>query len=161
MADEVRVLVTGPRYYPNLPRVREAVSDVEAVYRGRRLLLVHGRCDPRHPQSRDLIAWDAAEEFTLPRRLELLGGDWLMAQVTRDRGWALEPHPADWSLGKRAGPERNKHMVRLGAGVAIILTDLCAIPGCRRQSSTHISHGTAGCATLAEEARIKTWRYPA
>jgi hypothetical protein len=161
MTDEVRVLVTGPRYYPNVARVREAAGDVEAVYAGRRLILVHGRCDPRHPRSRDLIPWDAAEEFTLARRLELLGGDWLMAQIAADHGWALEPHAADWSRGKRAGPERNKHMVELGASVAIILTDLCAIPGCRRQSGTHISHGTAGCATLAEEAGMKTWRYPA
>lgn len=32
----------------------------------------------------------------------------------------LETHPADWSKGKSAGPERNKHMVSLGADLGVV-----------------------------------------
>jgi hypothetical protein len=162
MSDPVRVLVTGSRYYPNVSRVREAATDVEAVYAGSPLILVHGRCDPRNRDAfRTQVPWGEAEGRPLDERMDLLGGDWLMAQVAADHGWGTEAHRADWSLGKQAGFQRNATMIGLGAEVAVALTDWCDLPDCTRKRGAHITHGTDHCAGLAELARIKTWRYPA
>jgi len=59
-------------------------------------------------------------------------------------GLPVEPHPANWSLGRKAGPRRNQHMVDLGADVALIFP----LP---------TSRGSIGCGRMAEAAGIPTW----
>ena len=162
MSDTIRVLVTGSRYYGNLDRVHEAVTDVDHAYPFPSLLLVHGRCDPRLRDAfRTRVSWDEAEEWPLAERLELLGGDWLMAQVAAEHGWGTESHAADWPRGKRAGFERNALMVGLGAELVVALTEFCGKPDCTRKKGAHLSHGTAHCMQLADLAGIKVWKYPA
>lgn len=164
MTSPVRVLVTGSRYYPNVDRVREAVCDVERAYPfpGPPLILVHGQCDPRSRDAfRSRVPWGEAEQWPLEDRLELSGGDWLMAQIAGGHGWGIEGHPADWPAGGEAGLQRNVMMAGLGADVVVALTEFCGIRGCTRQRGAHITHGTAHCAGLAEQAGIKVWRYPA
>lgn len=69
------------------------------------------------------------------------GVDSQAAQIWKDWGLQDEPHPADWSIGKKAGPLRNQEMVDLGA-------DLClAFP-------RPDSRGTRHCASAAEAAGI-------
>lgn len=69
------------------------------------------------------------------------GADHFAAAHAERMGWTVEAHPADWSQGRGAGPERNKRMVALGA-------DLClAFP-------FGASRGTRGCMVLAEKAGI-------
>lgn len=66
-----------------------------------------------------------------------------MAEEVWGRLWhfPIERHPADWSKGKVAGPERNQKMVNLGA-------DLCvAFP-------LPDSRGTRDCADRARRAGI-------
>lgn len=53
-----------------------------------------------------------------------------------------EPHPADWSIGKKAGPLRNQHMVDLGADICL------AFP----QGE---SRGTRHCMGAADKAGIR------
>lgn len=56
----------------------------------------------------------------------------------------VEPHPADWSRGKRAGHDRNQLMVDLGADAVL------AFP-------TRSSRGTYDCAARVERAGITLW----
>lgn len=39
------------------------------------------------------------------------GADRLCRIEARRRGWTVHTEPADWSRGKRAGPERNQRMI--------------------------------------------------
>jgi len=60
----------------------------------------------------------------------------------------LETHPADWSKGKAAGPARNKHMVELGANLAVVFPQKGAP-----------NKGTFGTRTLITEAGIPHQEY--
>lgn len=159
MGDEVRILVTASRFYPNVARVEEAAADVERVFPGGRLRLAHGRCNPRHPVTREVVLWQVAEACPPARRLELLGGDWLMTQVAAQRGWETEGHAPDYHQD-HAELARNRLMVNLGAELAVVLTEPCRDKDCKYRFQ-HITHGTAHCSGLAEAAGIKCWRYPA
>lgn len=112
-----RILVTGSRHWEDRDRIIRALNEA-----GKRFdfnpatTLVHG---------------DAP------------GADTIARDIWHDYGLADEPHPADWSLGKRAGPLRNEEMVVAGA-------DLClAFPIGK-------STGTRHCMHLAQRAGIIT-----
>lgn len=60
-----------------------------------------------------------------------------------DSNLSVESHPADWSLGKKAGPLRNQAMVDLGADICL------AFP-------RPDSKGTRHCAKAAIDAGIET-----
>lgn len=47
------------------------------------------------------------------------GADQLASTLWLALGRDCEPHPADWSLGKRAGPKRNREMAQAGADYCI------------------------------------------
>lgn len=47
------------------------------------------------------------------------GVDSQAARIWQDWGLPVEPHPADWSMGHKAGPIRNKEMVDAGADIAL------------------------------------------
>lgn len=114
----MRVLVTGSRDW-HCPALAHAVVMRLRERYGPGLVVVHG----------------AAR-----------GVDQSFADACEALGVQHEPHPADWSLGRRAGPERNAAMVALGAGLCIAVSrDIAA------------SRGTRGCARLAIAAGIPTW----
>lgn len=71
------------------------------------------------------------------------GVDKEAAAIWESHGLPTEPHPADWSRGGRAGPERNARMVALGADRCI------AFP-------IHGSKGTIDCMLKAAAAGIPT-----
>lgn len=73
------------------------------------------------------------------------GADTLCEQVAERYGWVVERHLPDWSVGKRAGFDRNRLMVDLGADycLAFILDD---------------SAGASQCSRIAKEAKIPTKR---
>lgn len=126
----MRILVTGSRDW----------SDVDAIWAALARLaetnplatLVSGAC----PTGADAIAEDWWARF----------------------GGTVERHPADWSRGRKAGPERNAHMVALGADICLAFIGPCTSPRCPR-TDEHPSHGATGCADLAERAGIETRRY--
>ncbi len=69
------------------------------------------------------------------------GVDTQAADIWKGWGLPVEAHPADWSIGKKAGPLRNQEMVDLGA-------DLCLA------FVAPESRGTRDCLRRAEEAGI-------
>lgn len=130
----ITLLVTGSRTW----------SDREAVHSG--LAMVHAA---------------AGQPVTLrhgaARALDMVCATW----ASNRRGWILDPYPvtpASWhALGRRAGMLRNAEMVRSGASLCCAWVNPCADPRCTRPRP-HGSHGTSGCADLAEKAGIPTWR---
>lgn len=127
-----RILVTGSRDWVDREAIASAVMEAAWTREPEVVTLVHGAC----PTGADAIA------------------DELWALT----GWPVERHPADWSMGRSAGPKRNAHMVSLGADICLAFIGGCTSPRCVKPGK-HPSHGAAGCADLAERAGITTRRY--
>lgn len=83
-AKDVTVLVTGYRKWDNPDAIRAAFLGVAEEHPGATLTLVHGGC---------------------------AGADLLAAHEARRLNWRVIEMKADWSRGKRAGPERNQRMI--------------------------------------------------
>lgn len=122
----MRVLVTGSRDWTGVYGMARIYDVLEAVYNltqvlGQPLTIVHGD----GPGADQLIdAW---------------------ALRRQDAGVTVERHPADWHMGRRAGPIRNQHMVGL-APYAMCIGFL----------KDH-SKGTSGTLMYAREAGIPTY----
>lgn len=134
----MRILVTGSRDWDDARVITHALYGVwrEARESKRLITLVHGACPTGADQLADEIWTNQAPEH------------------------AIERHPADWSKGRKAGPERNAEMVALGADLCLAFIGPCTSPRCKR-TDRHDSHGATGCADLAEAAGIPTRRIPA
>lgn len=115
----MRILVTGSRDWEDSAAIDTAIQGVIGNQWGPHTV-VHGDCPT--------------------------GADRQADHWARYRGLEVETHPADWSIGKRAGFVRNAEMVALGADVclAFIKAD---------------SKGASMTARLAEEAGIPTRRF--
>jgi regulator of RNase E activity RraA len=108
----MRVLVCGGRDYADVAAVRAFMSKLAA----------------KHPAA--VVIHGAAR-----------GADELAGREAARAGLAVEAWPADWSRGKRGGPERNAQMIAsLSAGDVVV-----AFPGGR---------GTADCCRQARTAGI-------
>lgn len=130
----MRLLITGSRDWSDKQMIRDALRGAVSGIRSRDVTLVHGDCPT--------------------------GADRIADETGRLWGFDIEPHPADWSRGRKAGPERNAHMVSLGADLCLAFIGDCTSPRCTR-SGAHPSHGATGCADLAEAVGITTIRrYP-
>lgn len=70
---------------------------------------------------------------------DLIGSAW-----AQDRDKDEAPFPADWSLGRKAGPVRNQYMLDEGKPDVVI-----AFPGGR---------GTADMVSRAKRAGVKVWK---
>lgn len=112
-----RILITGSRHWTDKEAIRSAILDVDnwGHIDWDEVVIVHGDC----PTGADALAQEIAEELN----------------ITTDR------HPADWSLGKKAGPLRNQEMVDLGAFVCLAFP----LPD---------SRGTVDCIRRAKNAGI-------
>lgn len=101
---ERRVIVCGSRDYPDQQLVDFTLSKLflSAHMYDQPLVIVTGAC----PTGADFFAGQAAKR----------------AQSSGER-IRLEEHPADWSKGKRAGPDRNLAMALLGAELCIAFWD--------------------------------------
>jgi hypothetical protein len=136
----MRILVTGSRDWDDDSAVLSALD--EAADFGRKpTVVVHGAC---------------------PTGADRLASEWVEAQYNQpfEPDVHEERHPADWSQGRKAGPERNAAMVALGADLCLAFIGDCSSPRCTKPGR-HPSHGASGCADLAERAGIPTRRiYP-
>lgn len=116
----LRILITGSREWPDPDAVKRRIRWVAEVYGVpyNCVTVVHG--DAR-------------------------GADMMADQAAKDLGMQVDPHPvpkAAWKISRRAGHDRNQHMVNLGA-------DICL--------AFHLdnSDGTADCIRRAREAGIR------
>lgn len=89
-----RVLVTGSRRWSDVQALEGALLAVwhDITQLGGDMVVVHGNA-----RGADRLADAWARRNTIP----------------------VERHPADWSLGRRAGPLRNQAMVNLGAHLVL------------------------------------------
>jgi hypothetical protein len=98
-------------------------SDIKMVtaalkeYNPKQYILVHGTC-----KGADSIAGDAAQRL----------------------GFEVEEHPANWKLGKRAGPIRNKEMLDTKPDIILVFHD-----------NLNESKGTKNCVIQAEKMGFK------
>lgn len=131
-----RVLVTGSRTWNDRDTVQAALTAI--VYRNLPAVIVHGAC---------------------PRGADAIASQWAL-RMGRTLAISEERHPADWrTYGKAAGPRRNEHMVALGADVCLAFLAPCRKPNCHLPRP-HASHGASQTASLAEQAGIRTYRFP-
>jgi hypothetical protein len=86
------------------------------------------------------------------------GADFWADQWCLSNQFVAETHPADWSLGRKAGPLRNNAMVALGADVCVAFIGACTSPRCTLGGARHDSHGATGAAAAAERAGIPVLR---
>jgi hypothetical protein len=167
----LRIGVTGSRRYGSPAVIRSAflaAHDRARPHSGH--VLVHGQCDPYHPDTNRPIPWRRAKDRSAEEQGRLLGGDWLAEWVALEMAahdgitWQIERHPADWwATGKYdrgAGFRRNGDMVKLGADEWEAFALPCGDHRCYR-AEPHPSHGTAHCADLAVKARIPLYRFSA
>jgi hypothetical protein len=93
---EVRVIVCGSRRWHDRQAIQERLYDLTVTHAPNYPLIVHGGAR---------------------------GADRLADEEAGKAGLRTEAHPADWSLGKRAGLIRNEQMARLGADLCIAFWD--------------------------------------
>lgn len=118
-SESYRVLITGSRHWYCRALAERVVSRIRTVRWDEPLVFVHGDAP-----GVDSAFRDACREIEVPD----------------------EPHPADWSLGKKGGPLRNQEMVNGGARICLAFS-----PDLGK------SRGTADCARRALRAGIPTW----
>lgn len=127
----MRVIVTGSRHWTDRGAVYDALNN---VYKERGpFVLVHGDC----ATGADAMAHD------------WYGVAAHLVRVEEQR------FPASWEArGAKAGPERNKRMVKAGAQLLLAFLESCTKANCDKPRP-HDSHGTAGCVQLARDAGIE------
>lgn len=146
----MRILVTGSRDWKNWREVYRVLNDV---------------CDEF---DLNYASDDHGNTLPDPSKLKVVHGacptgadHWVDQWAVSNCNLGLsEPHPADWSLGRSAGPKRNAEMVALGADLCLAFIGPCTSPRCSIEEP-HDSHGASGCADLAERAGIPTRRFVA
>ena len=57
------------------------------------------------------VPWDAKEPTIMHG--DCRGADKIAARIALELGYTVEAYPADWTLGRKAGPIRNTQMVGL------------------------------------------------
>jgi len=119
MGDTFRLLVTASRIYGAPDVIETAFAQVRAAHPRERIVLMHGKCDPRHPEKMDpakpgehlRIPWADAQMLPPAQQMRLLSGDWLADRIARTLGWGIEAFPAQWAKhGNAAGVIRNSRM---------------------------------------------------
>lgn len=81
----MRLLISGYRYFTNLQTIEAEILKI--LPKNEKHTIIHGNC-----QGVDLTA----------------------DQIAQKNGWERQVFPADWSIGKKAGPIRNQKMIEEG-----------------------------------------------
>jgi hypothetical protein len=111
-----------------------------AMIKGRKAIVCGGRDYADADMAEYLLTWlaPAAIAHGDARGADRLAHDWAIRH-----GVVVTRYPADWSLGRKAGPLRNQHMLEDFKPDFVV-----AFPGGR---------GTADMVKRAKEARIATY----
>lgn len=139
----MRVIVTGSRKMPlahawRVGNILWSLYEVASSLNHHTFEVIHGGCPmPDDPAAASV---DAVAHLWVERAMD--------TELTKSPNVAESVHPADWSLGKAAGPIRNRQMAVNGA-------DLCVAflwePGGTP------SRGTRGMIKEAEDYGIPVW----
>ena len=128
-----RILLTGSRDWTDPRPVVLGLKNAARRAEGRKIVLVHGACR---------------------KGVDLIGNKWGLSC-----GLRVESHRAEnFGPWPWCGPIRNRHMVSFSADLALAVIGPCTSSRCQIPD-VHPSHGASGCADLAEEAKIPTYRY--
>ncbi len=87
MADlsPLRIGVTGSRHWGDPDCIRTALLEAHARSRPHKgHILVHGQCDPDHPDTNRPVPWRRAKMLSWEVQGRLLGGDWLAEWMALD-----------------------------------------------------------------------------
>lgn len=144
----MRILVTGSRDW----------DDRLAIYRA-----LNAICEEfglNYPPDEYGNTMPDPSRFTLVHGHCPTGADHWADEWCIGNNFLAERHAADWSRGRRAGPERNGVMVTTldADDLCVAFIGNCTSPRCNLPGD-HPSHGATGCASLAEKAGIPTRRY--
>ena len=140
MSSEFRILVTGGRMQSDRAALTARLDEVAAGHDV--VVLRHGRCKPRQPDSA-VCDWDWALAQPATVRNDLVGADWIAHLHALERGWRIEERPAAWvRYGNAAGSVRNQSMINEG-GIHVVVA-----------APDPASSGTWDCVRRAEKARI-------
>lgn len=90
-----------------------------------------------------MLLWEEHSDLVVVHGACPTGADHIADEVCRVSGILTEPHPADWSLGRKAGPLRNKEMIDTAPDLVVAFVE-------------GESRGTRGTIELARAAGIKT-----
>lgn len=82
--NDLRILITGDRQWKDEDIVRGALEWLQESFPGKKITIVHGACT---------------------------GADNMVAAMCGEFEFKTEAHPANWDLGRYAGPKRNSEMV--------------------------------------------------
>lgn len=167
----LRVLVTGSRVWADPDVIASDLKDAarKAFQAKRRLVVVHGRCDPRRRipgrAGVEVVPWDEALELSFEDQGELLGADWLAGWLCRAHGWEAEEHPADWAGPCRPecrhGPRRRRPDGMTYCQAAGMYRNLEMLNPPPHLGAAYIRNGSPGasqCAREAERAGIRVRR---
>jgi len=139
------VLITGSRDLNVRTLVRDALNGCLMTARGkgfRRLVVRHGHC---------------------PTGVDHFADEWAIEMAQQGHPVAVERHPAqnhptqDFGPWPGAGPRRNTYMTGLPTHECAAFIGPCTSARCRRPQP-HGSHGSPGCADLADAAGLPTTR---
>lgn len=122
----MKVVVTGGRNYWGRQNVFNALNEIN--HGNRITILAHGACTDR-----DTREFCGADRWA---------NEWGVANAFRKV--AIERFPADWSLGRKAGPIRNRQMLETVEPDLVV-----AFPG---------GAGTESCCGIAVEMGIRVKR---
>ena len=114
------ILITGDRGFPQ--RGRQVIEKIIKTWSNAGYIILHGAC----PSGADAYADSLCAELKVPQK----------------------KCPADWKLGKKAGPLRNAYMVSLKPTAVYAFHD-----------DLKSSKGTLGCVNLALKNNIPVFLY--
>lgn len=158
------VLATGSRYFWRQEVVRVAFDAIEAdfgwndpgpyTYR-----LIHGACpyydvEVPGPDGRTRIVHGSAD--MLAEREARRRQHWAVVESAP----GVSGFPADWRLGRKAGPVRNQQMIQFlqrqdGPKIVVGFPQVVS-----KRYPKGASSGTRGCLKLAENAGLRWWVAP-
>lgn len=131
-----RIVTTGSRFWRQTILMFDVLEELTRHLNPKDVTIIHGKCDPT--LNGDFVPWDVAWNAG---GAGYAGADFFAEKFARLRGFHVEQFPADWSMGRQAGPIQNWAMLRSGA-------DLCV--GFLYRDSV----GTRGCLKAATELNV-------
>jgi len=96
----MKLIIAGSRYFTNYDLLKEKL-DYYLSNAKPPIEIISGRCST------------GTETFRTKDHIKVFGADGLGERYAEEKGYKVHPFPANWKLGKSAGPRRNEDMARI------------------------------------------------